>query len=343
MNVEESLKYHSEQVKSAADLYLSDKKSVTDIIKKFKIQEEELYEELRERGYYYAKKGARRSAVIRLKDAAEEYCRLGGFPNTNVTQISKKYSLTPSILRNYLSDYYPDARIYGVAYFDQNIFDTIDTEEKAYWLGFIYADGFIDSSPLDPDKNSNYEFELSLAIKDLEHLKKFAKFMGWEDRVVTDSYRCRFFVNNKHLWNVLNTYGCTPRKSLTLKFPKVETFVEPKLIRHFIRGYFDGDGCISHEDKEQLIGQFHLIGTAQFLTELIKYLPHKNLSIHILHPEIDNITKYISTSGNKAYDLFHYMYDNCNIYLQRKYDLYLKYCRPFEESNGLLQGKIGGD
>lgn len=331
------------KVNDAADLYITATKPLCKIVKEFQIKDEDLFSELYKRGYYYAKKGARQNTVVNVKNAAEEYCKLGGFPNTNLTEISKKYSIAPAILKKYLVEFYPDVRIYGVAHFHQDIFDTINTEEKAYWLGFIYADGFIDSSPLDLNKQSNYEFELSLALKDLEHLQKFAKFMGWENRVVSDSYRCRFFVNNKHLWNVLNTYGCTPRKSLTLKFPRIETFTEPELIRHFIRGYFDGDGCISHSDKKQTIGSFHLIGTSSFLTEVLKYLPCKDLQIRILHPTIDNITKFINTSGEKAKQIFHYLYNDCSIYLQRKYNLYIKYCRSLEESNELLQDNIGKD
>lgn len=58
--------------------------------------------------------------------------------------------------------------------------------------------------------------------------------------------RCRWEIVNKHLWEVLYNYGCTPRKSTTLQFPELSIFQSPDLIRHFIRGYFDGDGCISY-------------------------------------------------------------------------------------------------
>ena len=53
--------------------------------------------------------------------------------------------------------------------FNENVFDVIDSEEKAYWLGFIFADGYISSR--------DYGFEISLSIIDVEHLIKFNKFM----------------------------------------------------------------------------------------------------------------------------------------------------------------------
>lgn len=126
--------------------------------------------------------------------------------------------------------------------FNKHIFDTIDTEEKAYWLGFIFADGYIGSTPLDPNKKSVYNFEISLKLSDLEHLEKFKQFISFEKDVVCDNYRCRIMIANKHFWNILNGYGCIPRKSLTLQFPDKSIFKSSDLVRHFIRGYFDGDG-----------------------------------------------------------------------------------------------------
>ena len=117
--------------------------------------------------------------------------------------------------------------------FNEHIFDVIDTEEKSYWLGFIFADGYIDSSPLEENKKSRYGFEISLKGSDAEHLHKFNEFMGHNKDNVKIGYvncngkrcvRCRWGIVNKHLWNTLNNLGCTPRKSLTLKFPSLSIF-----------------------------------------------------------------------------------------------------------------------
>ncbi|MGM9535052.1 MAG: hypothetical protein ACI3VR_07355, partial [Intestinibacter sp.] len=62
--------------------------------------------------------------------------------------------------------------------FNEHIFDVIDTEEKAYWLGFIFADGYIGSTPLEPNKKSVYNFELSLKLEDTSHLEKFKSFIS---------------------------------------------------------------------------------------------------------------------------------------------------------------------
>lgn len=130
--------------------------------------------------------------------------------------------------------------------FNEHVFDEINSEEKAYWLGFIFADGYISSN--------SYRFELSLKGSDAEHLYKFNTFMQHNKDNISlgeiqqngKTYvRCRWNVSNKHLWNSLNVLGCTPNKSLTLKFPS-ETALAAELIPNFIRGYFDGDGCLTY-------------------------------------------------------------------------------------------------
>lgn len=140
--------------------------------------------------------------------------------------------------------------------YNEHIFDTIDTEEKAYWLGYIYADGYINNPKPRTTGQIDYNFELCSKGDDIEHMKKFANFIELENPLkITKAdnkghTRCRVCLSSRHLWETLNSYGCTPKKSLTLKFPNESIFKDLSLIRHFIRGYFDGDGCISFGNKE---------------------------------------------------------------------------------------------
>lgn len=158
--------------------------------------------------------------------------------------------------------------------FNEHIFDNIDTEEKAYWLGFIFADGYISNSPLDVNKKTRYDFELSLSIVDIEHLYKFNKFMEHNKCNVKTSIikqndkefeRCRWSVVNKHLWETLNSYGCTPKKSTALEFPSI--FEDNVLSISFIRGYFDGDGCLTYY-QNPVRPKASFLGTSMFLSKL---------------------------------------------------------------------------
>ena len=224
--------------------------------------------------------------------------------------------------------------------FNENVFDVIDSEEKAYWLGFIFADGYISSR--------DYSFELSLSVVDTEHLIKFNKFMQHnKDNVKIGTVkcgnkefeRCRWSIVNKHLWNILNNYGCTPKKSSTLLFPNIDIFKNESLIIPFIRGYFDGDGCLTNTKEYPKVS---FLGTEQFLTKIKNYL--FNYSINsgklVIDPR-EEFTRTLNISRTDVFKFLHLIYDNSVIYLNRKYNKFLTFCRSLEKSNELLQTNIG--
>ena len=204
--------------------------------------------------------------------------------------------------------------------FDSSIFDSIDTEEKAYWLGFIYADGYISF------QQGKYTLEISLKGEDVGHLYKFNSFMKYKgDNVKLGNSscngkhftRCRWAITNKHLWNTLNNYGCVPKKSLILKFPEEEIFKDKSLIRHFLRGYFDGDGCLSINKKDQI--SCSVLGTKEFLEKYLNYCPDtEEIQIRKSKSKV-----YIfAYSTKRAVDFAEFLYSDSNVYLDRKYNRY---------------------
>ena len=218
-----------------------------------------------------------------------------------------------------------------------NYFDKIDTEEKAYWLGFIFADGNISRSEyIKKDgklKKGVYRIEISLKSDDIHHLEKLKKAINYEKNIKISktsfrSERCRLFFNNKHMWNILNSYGCTPNKSLNLKFPDIKIFEDNNLIIHFIRGYIDGDGCISYNNINKTRMSIKILGTYDFLYNLQKNLPlEKDNKIN----QIENIFE-LSYNDRRGLYVCSKLYKNANIYLDQKYNRYLEYCRLYEES-----------
>ena len=237
-------------LQQAFDLYINPEISLdaSTICKRCKVNKDDLFKLLVDNKYYLASPGKKRLSVIKFHDAAEELVREIETRKVTYSEFSNKYHIDRSSFIKYCETYYPSTNK-----FDETIFDSIDTEEKAYWLGFIFADGYISSSPLEENTYTQYEFECSLQKDDYEHLEKMKKFFKLRNNISIDDYRCRLQVSSKHLWNVLNNYGCTPRKSLTLKFPDENIFKDtPKyskktLLIHFIRGYWDGDGCLTYK------------------------------------------------------------------------------------------------
>ena len=269
-----------EKIEIGVQKYLNREGFLTEIAKELGIPSKLINAKLAELGYFL-RGGANPDQVINLKLACDYYIEHIE-EQVSLEQVAKKFNVgRPSLSKRIKALGYEVVNHQTKVKFNEHVFDSIDTEEKAYWLGFIYADGYIDSSPLNPDKKSVYNFELSLKADDVEHLNKFNKFMEHiNDNVkINDTKcqdkifkRCRWLIANKHLWNILNNYGCTPQKSNTLKFPDESIFKDKSLIRHFIRGYFDGDGCLSWADKEHKIPCIEVVGTESFLHSIQKYL-----------------------------------------------------------------------
>lgn len=171
-----------------------------------------------------------------------------------------------------------------------------------------------------------YTVKLTLCREDKRHIKKFAKSIQSDapiiDRTVKLNnniyYSADINICNRKMCEDLNKLGCTPNKSLTLKFPSEEQ-VPKNLIRHFIRGYFDGDGCI-HINKDEHNVRLLFEGTEDMLDN-IRYIFHKELNIKF--PQIENgrNSKAYHINYGKYADIeliYKYLYKDCNVYLDRK-------------------------
>lgn len=203
--------------------------------------------------------------------------------------------------------------------FDNTVFDSIDSEEKSYWLGFLMADGYV-------SKNANV-VELSLKESDSQHLNKYNEFIKNTQPIKISKTtlnnkeygRCRCFVADKHFHERLIELGCIPQKSLILKFPNKNIFKDSSLIRHFVRGYIDGDGCLTYTKYGRLV--ISIMGTKEFLQEILLLYPEYFNSI--LHKDkrrsLSN-TYFISCNCDKADKFANIIYNNSNIYLDRKYE-----------------------
>ena len=203
---------------------------------------------------------------------------------------------------------------------NENFFEKIDTHEKAYWLGFLYADGCI--SIRNRNDKKSYILEVTLTKEDETHLEKLKMCLKSNTpikyKTIKNKYNaCRINICNKKICEDLIKLGCTPKKSLTLKFPSNEQ-VPKELIPHFIRGYLDGDGCVHKGDKKISIS---FVGTKEFLDKL-QYIVYEELGL----------TKTIIQNKGKAYQCswgglgnlktwYDYLYDYENIiFLQRKFE-----------------------
>lgn len=162
---------------------------------------------------------------------------------------------------------------------------------------------------------------MSLAEKDLHHIEKFKAFMGINNKICyrekSKAYRISF--RSEKCKNDLIDKGCTPRKSLTLNFP-TEQQVPTYLIKHFIRGYFDGDGWFTNTDSCFQVG---IIGTQNFLQGFLDIVNNINIQNKIFNVHRENGAKrYIFGARQDVTNFLNWIYKDAAVYLDRKYEAY---------------------
>lgn len=232
-------------------------------------------------------------------NTVREIAKLLNIGNGGVTYVLKKYNINTN--KKY------DKR--KIKPEDDNIFEDINTEYKAYWLGFLMADGYIN------DKR-NY---ISLNIKDLDILEEYRNFIGGNCYIETTKenlyYRVR--VTSEKMIKDLEKHGCINNKSLILKYP---TTIPDNLQYHFIRGYFDGDGSISFSNNTQQYST-SFTGTEEFLTNIKEKL---NLSSKANLRKQNKVYRYEIKGNKKVKELGDKLYKDATIYLKRKKDKFDK-------------------
>ena len=245
----------------------------------------------------------------------------------SMDNIAINLNISDRAVRRVLKEEGINTRLKNRYILDENYFDCIDTESKAYILGFIYADGFVGD-----EKFNN----IVIAVNDLEILEFIAKEFKFTGNIRKtkkggfENSKCGYSLNfsSKIMASRLREIGLYPNKSLTIDtLPQIDK----KLVRHFIRGYFDGDGSIvlSHNTSyyKAIDGVikyiyptycFMILGTKGFLEEIIKESEFNYAKIHNTKSEK---IKCIKINAKKEFNnIFKYLYDNSTIKLQRKYN-----------------------
>lgn len=210
-----------------------------------------------------------------------------------------------------------------LSYYDEFFFDKIDTEEKAYWLGFIYADGYL-----------AYPNNVGIEIKstDKEHLERFRKDLKAEKEVKVyhknstfgPQDNARFSVCSAHMFKILLSYFKSVHKTFEGEFPKLR---DDKLTRHLIRGFFDGDGSLTGVPKTEdhvWRPQIGFIGTKETL-QYIEEISGFKWSWTKRHPEKPTNNYQISCGRvNDCLSFLHWLYDDATVYLDRKHERYIE-------------------
>lgn len=212
-------------------------------------------------------------------------------------------------------------RIYNI---NEDYFHNIDTPNKAYILGLLYADG-------NRSKVSN-TISIRLQECDKSILEKIKLELGTEAPLKFIDYtndpkrqnQYLLSISNKQIADDLFRFGIVPAKEFKITFPE---WISKELLPHFIRGYLDGDGFISNNPKEK---RANITGTEDLLMG-IKRILEKELDIHfsIYSPHNKNTnTRTLAVAGGKQVKKFlDYIYQDADLYIERKHERYMNmYC-----------------
>lgn len=197
---------------------------------------------------------------------------------------------------------------------DHSYFDVIDTEAKAYWLGFLAADGYV---------STRNELSVSLAAKDAGHLAKLRDALSSTHPLLDVTKRdgrhpqVRLVIQSAGLTEALASHGVTNRKSATMEPP----VLGPDLMRHFWRGAFDGDGCVTSTGRGGVDARVSFCGSIAMVSGFARFIASTNRSnAKITHDGRKSASFYhFACSGNHGCAVaLRSLYAGSTVYLDRK-------------------------
>ncbi len=255
-----------------------------------------------------------------------------------IAKIAKEHELNTTrvrriLLKHGLSDFSTKSRLCRTFTINHNYFDIIDNERKAYWLGLLYADG--------NNNNKNSCIRIGLQEEDRELLEKFKIDVNSDKPLLfteiskknpkwKNSYTMA--ISSRNMSNRLVELGCIPAKSLILKFPTEEQ-VPAHLLRHFLRGMWDGDGSSSlYFTNSKMHMTANLVGTTN-ICENVKNLLNANNFKCSIYKRNDKTQVVVLTGNVNVYLFYKWLYNEAEIFMHRKY-------MKFKTQEGIISDRL---
>lgn len=258
--------------------------------------------------------------------STSDYAQIVDLYNSGMSQaeLESKYGVSHGVIRRILikcgvalRDHSHKKRLYDI---DESYFDSIDTPNKAYVLGLLYADGcnHVETNLIKLGLQERDAYILRDIKEDMRSTHPIKAAM-LSDKNPNHQNFYELYIVNKHMSEVLSSLGVVKAKSLKLTFPE---FIDEDLMWHFIRGYCDGDGSITDTNRtyismcstEQFCKYIKDICDAMFIRSGIRKVKSKSGESWVFYIcNYDGAMKFMDC-----------MYNNATMYLRRKHDVYLR-------------------
>lgn len=188
-------------------------------------------------------------------------------------------------------------------------------EDRAYWIGFLLADGGITEKKY----GQTDRVTVRLAKVDLPHLEKLASALESEHKITTLSEEgsVQFSVSSSEIVDDLSRYKVIPRKSACHCFSDQ---IPDSLLRHYFRGYFDGNGGISQHSRSKwaincAAGDHFLIAFRDWIASHLGGHP-ATISFR------DGIHRMAWSGTHRCREILDLMYADATVFLDRKMEKY---------------------
>lgn len=227
----------------------------------------------------------------------------------NITRRLKKYGI--NFKRDYSKTRYRRTNKHKINLY---FFDNIITEEQAYFLGLMFADGSV----------STNQFYLKMTDEDI--IQKFKNALQTDVNIMTRFYKDKNYkpsytlqISSQYMCEALSKLGCTPNKTHTLQFPDIN----PNLYNHFIRGFFDGDGCLSISNRAYQNRVDFVCASKKFLDALRVIISQHSKTNGNVYKEKKHDIWHLRYGGHQTKQIMDWLYENSTVYLNRKHFKYL--------------------
>lgn len=305
--------------------------SISEIAEKYNVTSSRIGEILRDNGINTPNERYLQYSYDEVLDMHNTY--LAGM---SVVDIANKHNICVDSVYNLFLRY--DLKVKSISQAKQqyeinkHYFDIIDTPNKAYILGLLYADGC--------NMTDKHEVTISLQERDKHILEQIKNELGYDGPLRFIDYnnknpnhqnQYKLDITNKHLSESLNVLGVWKNKSLILEWPE---WLDEKLYAHFVRGYFDGDGSLYFDKRNGATVAF--VGTEMFLTRFSSVLQKQlEIDMHICdcNEKYKPVTKLARLHSRSAIKKFlDWIYNDADMKLIRKYNKYQQFLNNINNS-----------
>lgn len=221
---------------------------------------------------------------------------------------------------------------------NQHYFDSITTEQQAYWLGYLRADGYVARQK---------PWVVIVNSTDHEHMQLLADHLGYTGKLKYpkktggfegSTQQARLEICRKHMCQVI----------APLKYTNDLPNLSHELLRHWMRGYFDGDGSIfyaknSSKGKSYSYLNAQIIGEIKLIQQMQELLLSQGIQCRIKKTKSDHMKYLCIHGGNNIRKLHAYLYNDSTVSLERKAKKWEGAYRPYGEKSSLANPEYAGN